>query len=49
MISCKSDDVSINFSYPRILAAKTSQKDNILLGKAMKPGDREDFKKAMEK
>ena len=32
LICCNSDDVSINISDPRILAAETSQKDNLHLG-----------------
>ena len=49
LISRNSDDGSINLADPRIIAAETSQKDNLHLGKAMKADDREDFMKAMEK
>ena len=49
LISCNSDDGSINLVDPRIIAAETSQKDNPHLGKAMKDDDREDLMKAMEK
>ena len=49
MISCNSDYGSINLSDPRILAAETSQKDDIHLGEAMKADDREDFMTVMEK
>ena len=30
------DDISINLANPRIIAAETSQKENIHLGEAMK-------------
>ena len=49
MISCNSDDGFIKLAYPIILAEVTYQKDIIHLGEAMKPNDREDFMKAMEK
>ena len=49
LISCNSDDGSINLVDRRILAAETSQKGNLHLGKAMKADDREDFMKAMKK
>ena len=43
MISCKFDGGYINLAYPRILAAETSQKDNLYLGKSIKAGNCEDF------
>ena len=49
LISRNSDDGSINLADPRILAAETSQKDNLQLGKAMKADDHEDFMTVMEK
>ena len=49
LISRNSDEGSINLSDPRILAAVTSQKDHLHLGKAMKADDREYFMKTMEK
>ena len=49
LISRNSDDGYINLAEARILAAETSQKDNLYLGKAMKADDREVFMKAMEK
>ena len=39
----------INLAYPRILAAKTSQKNNLHFFEAMKADDCEDFTKEMEK
>ena len=48
-ISRSSDDRFINLADPRILAAGTSQKDNLHLVESMKSGYREDFMKAMEK
>ena len=49
MISCNFDGRPINLAYQRIIAAETSQKDNVYLGKAMKAEDPEYFMKAMEK
>ena len=49
LISLNSDDVSINFLDPTILAVENSQKDNHHLGKAMKADDCDDFMKALEK
>ena len=49
LISRNSDDGSINLADPRNIAAETSQKDNLYLGKAMKAYDREDFMKVMGK
>ena len=49
LISCNSDDGSINLVEPIIIAVETSQKYNIHLGKVIKADDREDFMKAMEK
>ena len=49
LISCNSDDGSINLAEPRILAIETSQKDNLHLGKAMKADDCEDFMRVMER
>ena len=49
LISRNSDDGSINLAYPIILAAETSQKDNLHLGKSMKADDPEDFMKLMGK
>ena len=49
LISSNYDDGSINLAEKIILAAETSHKDNLHLGKAMKAGNREDFMKAMEK
>ena len=49
LISRNSDDGSINLAYLRIIAAETSQKDILHLGKSMKSDDREYFMKAMEK
>ena len=50
------DLISRNFDYgyikladQRILAAETSQKDNLHLGEAMKSDEREDLMKSMEK
>ena len=48
LINHNSDDGSINLANPRIIAAETSHKDNLHLGKAMKADYREDFMKAME-
>ena len=48
-VICNSDDGPINLVDPIILAEKTSQKDNLHLGKALKSDDCEDFKKEMEK
>ena len=49
LISCNSDDGSINLVDPIILAAETSQRYNLHLGEAMKANNREYFMKAMEK
>ena len=49
MISHNSDDESINLADPIIIAAETSQKDNLNLGKSMKADYREDFMKSMGK
>ena len=49
LISRNSDDESINLAEPMILAAETSQKDNLHLGESMKADYCEDFLKAMEK
>ena len=49
LITRNSDDGSINLAYPRILAAESSQKDNLHLGKAMKADNREDFMKSTGK
>ena len=49
LIICNSDEGSINLVDPRILAAETSQKDNLHLGEAIKADDCEDFMKEMEK
>ena len=49
LISRNCDDKSIILSYPIIIAAETSQKDNIYFFKATKADDCEDFMKAMEK
>ena len=49
MISRNYDDGSINLAYPIILAAETSQKDNLHLVKSMEDDDSEDFIKAIEK
>ena len=43
MISCNSDDGSINLADQRILAAENSQEDNLHLGEEMKADDCEDF------
>ena len=43
------DDWYNNLADPIILAAETSQKDNIYFFKATKADDCEDFMKAMEK
>ena len=43
LISRNYDDVSINLADPIILAAETSQKNNLHLGEAMKADDREYF------
>ena len=43
LISCNSDGRYIDLTDPRILAAETSQKDNLYLGKAIKADDCEDF------
>ena len=43
------DDGSIDFAYPRIIAAGNYQKDNLQSFKAIKTEDCEDFMKAMEK
>ena len=43
------DDISINLADPRIIAAETSQKENLHLGEAMKAYYRQDLMKAMEK
>ena len=48
LISRNLDDVSINLLDPRILAAKTSQKDNLRLGETMKYYDRENLLKELE-
>ena len=48
-ISRNSDDGSIYPADPRILAAETSQKDNLHLVEAMKADDCDDFMKATEK
>ena len=48
LISCNYNDGYINFADPRIFAAKTSQKNNLHLRKAMKSDDRKDFMKATE-
>ena len=48
LISCNSDDGSINIEDPRIISAKTSEKDNLHLGKAMKADDCDDIMKSME-
>ena len=45
MISRKSDDGYINFADPRILAAETSQKNNLHQGKVMKADNPEYFMK----
>ena len=47
LISHNYDDGSINLANPEILAAETSQKDNLHLGEAMKSDDPEDFMKEM--
>ena len=47
--SHKFDDGSIDFAYPRIIAAGNYQKDNLHSFKAIKTEDCEDFMKAMEK
>ena len=49
LICCNSDDGYINLVDPIILAAETSHKNNLHLGKAMKADDPEDFTKAMGK
>ena len=49
MISHNSDDRSINLADPVILAAETSQKDNLHLGEATKVNNCEDLMKSMEK
>ena len=49
LISHKSDDGSIKFADPIILAEEASQKYNLHLGEAMKAYDSEDFMKAMGK
>ena len=49
LISPNSDEVSIHLSNPIILAAETSQKDNLHLGETMKADNCEDFMKAKEK
>ena len=49
LISRNSDDGSINLACLRIIAAETSQKDILHLGKSMKDNDHEYFMKAMEK
>ena len=49
LISSNSDDGYINLADPKILAAETSQKDNVNLGEAMKADDREDFMTVMKK
>ena len=49
LISQNFYDISINLAYPIIIAAETSQKDNLHLVKAMKSDDPEDFMKTMEK
>ena len=48
LISWDYNDGYINFADPRILAAKTSQKDDLHFRKAMKSDDRKDFMKATE-
>ena len=47
MIILNSDDGYINLADPRIIEAKTSQKDHLHLGKAMKADDHEYFMKTM--
>ena len=49
LISGNSDDGSINFADRRILAAETSQKDNLHLGEAIKADVLEDIMKATGK
>ena len=49
LISCNLDDLSINLADPGILAAETSQKDDLHLGKAMKTDDCENLLKSMGK
>ena len=49
LISHNFDEIPIKLADPIILAAETSQKDNVNFGKAVKYDDREDFMKAMEK
>ena len=49
LISCNSDDGSINLAYPIIISAETSQKDNPCLGEATKADYCEYFMKAMGK
>ena len=49
LISRNSGDRYINHSDPIILAAETSQKNNLHLGEAIKSDDRKDFIKAVEK
>ena len=43
------DDGSINLADPTVLAAETSQKNNLNFGRAMKAVDCEDFMKAIRK
>ena len=49
LISRNSDEGYINLEDPIILAAETSQKDNLHLVKAIKADDREDFMTVMGK
>ena len=49
MISHNSDDGSINLAHSIILAAETSQKDNLHLGEEMKADDCEYFMTVMDK
>ena len=49
LISCNSDDGSINIVDPRILVAEKAQKDNLYLGEAMRADGGEDFMTVMGK
>ena len=49
LISHNSDGESFNLAYPKIIAAETSQKNNLHLGKATKADDIDNFMKAMGK
>ena len=49
MTSHNFDDWSINLEDPIIIAAETSQKDNIHFGEAIKSDDSEYFMKTMRK